>query len=252
MAQLDLGVSIQPEGANVAFLLVHGFCASPDEIASLGSFLEKHNIASYSVRIAGHGTTPEDLASTKWQDWYESIVAGLDVVRSWKLNHLFVAGFSMGGGMTVLLASQEKGIDGIVLISPSIKIFKKVAKFISLIKIFKKYVEVDLEENKRVHGYDLSRTKYAREPLTAYHEFLKFTKRVQQNLHKVTIPTLIMQGTADKTISPTNATLAFEGISSKIKEMHMIEGAEHVIPIHPTRAQAYTFILPFIGKVLKT
>ena len=43
------GVETRPEGANVAFLLVHGFCAAPNELATLGQFLEERNIASFAV-----------------------------------------------------------------------------------------------------------------------------------------------------------------------------------------------------------
>ncbi|MHA1290886.1 MAG: alpha/beta hydrolase, partial [Candidatus Thorarchaeota archaeon] len=64
MAPIIKGVETRPEGANVAFLLVHGFCAAPNELATLGQFLEERNIASFAVQIAGHGTTPEDLKKT--------------------------------------------------------------------------------------------------------------------------------------------------------------------------------------------
>ncbi len=250
MNQPEYGVILRPEGASVAFLLVHGFCAAPNEVASLGQFLAEKGISSYAVRIAGHETSPEDLSKTLRQDWYKSVSVGLDEVKSWNTEHLFVAGFSMGGALALQLASSNDDIDGIVLISPAIRIFSTAAKFLPILKLFMKFKSVDLEKIQKVHGYDLQRTKYAKEPLSAYSEFLKMIKEVRNLMHKVIVPALIMQGTDDKTISPKNARIVYDSISSEIKEIHMIEGGEHVIPCHPTRSIAYSYILPFIERVI--
>ncbi len=58
------GVETRPEGANDAFLLVHGFCAAPNELQTLGRFLEERSIASFAVQLAGHGTTPAGIPYT--------------------------------------------------------------------------------------------------------------------------------------------------------------------------------------------
>ena len=250
MKQPEYGVTLRPDSASVAFLLIHGFCAAPNEVASLGQFLAERDISSYAVRIAGHGTSPEDLLTKTRLDWFRSVSDGLDVVKSWNPKHLFVAGFSMGGVLTLKLASREDDINGIVLISPAVRIFSTAAKLLPLLKLFMKFKSVDLEKIQKTHGYDLQRTKYAKEPLNAYSELLKMTKEVRDVMHKVTMPALIMQGTEDKTISPRNARIAYDGISSDIKEIHMIEGAEHVIPCHPTRRIAYSHIPSFIEGVI--
>lgn len=250
MNQPESGTTLRPDGASVAFLLVHGFCAARNEVASLGQFLAEKGMSSYAVRIAGHETSPEDLAKTIRQDWYKSVSDGLNEVKSWNPEHLFVAGFSMGGALTLQLASSEDDIDGIVLISPAVRMFSTAAKFLPILKLFMKFKSVDLEKIQKAHGYDLQRTKYAKEPLSAYSEFLKMMKEVRNVMHKVSVPALIMQGTDDKTISPKNARIVYDGISSEIKEIHMIEGGEHVIPCHPTRSIAYSHITPFIEKVI--
>ncbi|MHA1587403.1 MAG: alpha/beta hydrolase, partial [Candidatus Thorarchaeota archaeon] len=83
MNQPEHGVTLRPDGASVAFLLVHGFCAAPNEVASLGQFLAEKGISSYAVRIAGHETSSEDLSKTFRQEWYKSVSDGLDKVKSW-------------------------------------------------------------------------------------------------------------------------------------------------------------------------
>jgi carboxylesterase len=241
------GIETRPEGAPVAFLLIHGFCAAPDEMRTLGQFLESLGMASFAVQLAGHGTTPKELKETRWTDWYDSVNDGLMLVKSWNPTHTFVAGLSMGGALAALLASERGGIDGLVLIAPALKIHGILPKFVPILKHFLRNREVDII--KAQEPYDIKRTKYSQEPISAYHELFKLQKRARKSLVNITLPTIIIQGTNDKTISPVNGRIAYEGIRSDVKELHMIEGAEHVIPCHSSRTQAYSYVQDFINKV---
>jgi carboxylesterase len=242
------GLETRPNGASTAFLLVHGFSAAPDELVTLSQYLESLGIASFAVQVAGHGTTPDDLKETQWKDWYDSVVQGLNIVKSWNPTHLFVAAFSMGSALSILLASEESGIDGLVLIAPALRIDGILPKLVPLLKHFMSDRQIDVV--KAQEPYEIKRTKYSREPVAAYHELFKLQKHARENLGKITIPSLVIQGTNDRTINPRNGEIAFEGISSKEKELHMIEDAEHVIPCHWTRTKAYPFIKQFIEKVI--
>jgi carboxylesterase len=243
------GITTRLQGAPVAFLLIHGFCAAPDELATLGKYLADQGISSFAVQIAGHGTSPDSLKETSWRDWYISVQQGLEVVKSWKIQHLFVAGISMGGALSTLLSSQEKGIDGLVLIAPALRISGILPRLVPLLKYFMKDRQVDVEAVQRI--YDVKRMKYDREPVSAYHELFKLQKAARKNLNRIIIPTLILHGTADKTINPENGKLALERIASADKQLHMIQGAEHVISCHPTRNIAYPLIKEFVEKITK-
>jgi carboxylesterase len=237
----------RPEGANIAFLLIHGFASAPDEVATLGEFLEEQGIASFAVRVAGHATSPEDLAQTTRDDWYSSAVNGLEVVKSWKPDLLFVAGLSMGGVLSLMLAARESEIDGIVAISPAVSIPSRLARLLPILKRVLKFREVDLEEI--AQPYDVPRTKYPREPLSSIHELFKLAKEARKEMRNVTIPILILQSAEDKTINPESGRITFESVSSERKELQVIEGAEHVIPCHHTRSIAYPFIMEFVRRI---
>jgi len=242
------GFATRPEGANTAFLLVHGLAASSDELATLGQYLAEKNYASFAVQLAGHGTTPEDFKATSWQDWYKSAKEGLEVVRSWNPDHIFIAGLSMGGLLSILLASEENEIDGLVLIGPALRVPGILPKLLPVLKFFKKWREIDVKQAQLV--YDVKRFKYHREPLSAYQELFTLQKEAKKRLSKVTIPTIVLHGTDDKTIDPISGQIAYDSISADNKELHMIEGAEHVISCHPTRSVAYPLILRFIEKIV--
>ena len=248
MAPSVKGVITQPEGASVAFLLVHGLAASSDELATLGEYLSDKGYASFAVQLAGHGTTPEEFKATSWQDWYESAKRGLEVVRSWNPRFVFVVGISMGVLLSLLLSSEESKIDGLVLIAPALKVPGSLPKLVPILKHFMKWREIDVEAAQRV--YDVKRFKLSREPVSAYHELFKLQKVAKKSMNDVIIPTIIVQGTEDKTIDPVSGQIAHDGISYQKKELHMIEGAEHVISCHPKRAEAYPLILEFVEKIV--
>jgi esterase/lipase len=97
--------------------------------------------------------------------------------------------------------------------------------------------------------YDLPRTKYDRDSLEAAHVFLKMTSEIRRNLHRVSVPTLIIQSGADKTIDPKNGQIVYDSINSQDKSLHVIEGAEHVITCHPKRHEAYPYVFKFLERL---
>ncbi len=237
----------QLEDANVSFLLVHGFGADIDEMRSVAEFLEEQGISSFNLRLPGHGTIPENLEHVSGEDWKNALKQGLQIIRSWDTEYNFVAGISLGGALSLLLAAEHNDIDGLIVLSPAIEISNPLAPLLPLIKIFKKYRTIDLSYIPEL--YDLSRTKYDREPLSAIQQLLKISKEAKKRLDEVTVPTLIIQSGADKTINPKSGKIVFEGISSIQKELRVIEDAEHVITCHPKRYEMFPYILSFISNI---
>ncbi len=99
----NLPFMLCPQQATTAALLVHGFTGTPWEMRPLADFLADAGIASLSVRLPGHGTTPEDLAGRRWQEWLDSVDQGYRV-----LNEEFTSVFGMGmsTGCLLLLATS--------------------------------------------------------------------------------------------------------------------------------------------------
>jgi carboxylesterase len=154
----------------------------------------------------------------------------------------------MGGLLSTLLASESDDLDGLVLLAPAYRISGSLFKLVPILKHFIKWRDIDVEAAQQI--YDVKRFKLKREPTSAYHELAKLQKVVKKRLNRITLPTMIIQGTDDKTIDPSGANLLYAGISSETKELHIIEGGEHVISCHSSREEAYPFILKFIEKIV--
>ena len=63
------GESFFLPGGKHGVLLCHGFTATPAEMLPLGQYLNEKGFTVACMRLAGHSTSPEDMARMTWQDW---------------------------------------------------------------------------------------------------------------------------------------------------------------------------------------
>ena len=103
------------EGGATGCLLIHGFSGSPPEMRPMGEYLAEKGLTVLGVRLAGHGVTPEDMASTRWRDWVGSAKEGLQELQV-RCELVFVAGLSMGGLITLHLSAHHP-LAGIIVMS---------------------------------------------------------------------------------------------------------------------------------------
>lgn len=68
-------------------------------------------------RLAGHGTEVTDLLDKTWADWSSDAEAALQRLTA-RCSKVVVAGLSMGGALTLWLASRHSNLAGIVCINP--------------------------------------------------------------------------------------------------------------------------------------
>ena len=62
----------------------------------LGNYLYRQGYTVLGVRLAGHGTTVEEMANTNWHEWYHSACDGYHLLRG-ICSEISVIGLSMGG-----------------------------------------------------------------------------------------------------------------------------------------------------------
>lgn len=102
-------------GGRIGCLLVHGLTGTPKEMRWMGEYLHQHGYTVLAVRLAGHATTVEDLARTRWQDWLASVEDGLCLLQD-SCDKVFVAGLSLGA-VLALMAAAHFPIQGAISIS---------------------------------------------------------------------------------------------------------------------------------------
>jgi carboxylesterase len=102
----------------VGALCIHGFTGNP---SSMRGVAEAFAAAGYHVelpRLPGHGTSVDDMLTTRWADWSGEVEAAYQRL-SQRVDTVVVAGLSMGGTLTLWAATEHPEIAGIVCVNPA-------------------------------------------------------------------------------------------------------------------------------------
>ena len=67
------GESFLWQAGPVGVLLVHGFTATTAEIQPLAETLYSAGYTVSGPLLPGHGSSPEQLNKTKWQEWVQAV-----------------------------------------------------------------------------------------------------------------------------------------------------------------------------------
>ena len=109
------------EAGSTAIMLIHGFTATTTEVRPLAKVLLEKGYTIAGPLLPGHYTKPEDLNHIKWQDWVNSVKSQYE-----ELNHSYdqviIGGESMGGLLTLYLASIYPEIKALVTYAPALKV----------------------------------------------------------------------------------------------------------------------------------
>lgn len=194
-----------------AALLIHGFSASPQELRTLGERLAAQGYLALGARLAGHGTSPEDLRGCRWQDWYAS---------AWQASELLA-----GAGLPIDLVAQSTGaliglelalrqpFRRLVLYSPFLRIYNPLGRLAGWIKHLKPYLRRELEPGTE-HFY------YARRPLAAIEQLNLLAAHLQPQLDQVRQPVLALSAQQDRTVSSPSGRELYVRLGSALKEYH--------------------------------
>jgi carboxylesterase len=102
-------------GGRAGVLLIHGLTGTPTEMRFVGNGLNRAGFSVLGMQLAGHCGDENDLLATGWRDWYASVVDAATRFRA-EVDHLFVAGLSMGAVLALKLAiDRPDEVDGLGL-----------------------------------------------------------------------------------------------------------------------------------------
>lgn len=99
-------------------LILHGFTGCPQSMRPLAETFADAGFTVELPRLPGHGTTPQDMLSTVWDDYAATVEKAYNDLAA-RTDTIVVAGLSMGGTLTLWLAERHPEIKGIVLVNPA-------------------------------------------------------------------------------------------------------------------------------------
>jgi len=210
--KLDDNYPQYSKGGDVGVLIIHGFTGSPLEMQPAVDFLKSTGYTTYQVRLAGHGSTPENLNLTTYEDWYTSARYGYFILKR-NCKKVFVMGESMGG-LVALSVAGLNDVDGAILLAPCIKMRSRmtnISPFLSrFIKMLPKFEAGDWSK-------DLKDIYYDKWPVVGIYQLLMYTRYAEANMDKFTFPMIGFQFKNDMVVSGKATKEFFEKAPSEDK-----------------------------------
>jgi carboxylesterase len=233
--------------SRLGVVLLHGFTGSP---RSMRGWAESLADAGFAVRLPllpGHGTTWQDLGTSRWQSWYgaaEQAFAELARERS----QVFVAGLSMGGALALRLAAHRP-VSGVLLVNPGLTIADPRAPFSGLMKYVLKSVPA-IGNDISMPGIDEG--AYDRTPVAAAHQLGQLFKTVVADLPRVTAPTLVFRSAVDHTVPESSMRVLQRRIGTARLEVVPLADSYHVATMDHDAELIYRRSAEFIQAVAAT
>lgn len=226
-----------------AVLLIHGFTATTSEVRPLAEFLHSKGLTVSAPLLAGHGTHPDDLNESKWQDWYQSAETAYLLLKT-DHDKVWVGGESMGGVLALMLAANHPEIAGLLLYAPALK--ARRVWLAPLLKHLKKYI-------KKVEvGPDLAWSGYNVYPTKGMEQLLALQKQALTTLKRVTQPTLILMSKRDGSVPLSVTDLLSDQLTSEDKEFVIFEDSPHVILLANRQMEAQDATWKFLSTHIGT
>lgn len=218
-------------GGRHGVLLIHGFTGLPAELRLFGAYLHARGLTVLAVRLAGHGTTVEDLSRTDREDWMDSVRDGYAIL-SGLCDRISLVGHSMGGVFAMLLSLERDTAHVVSLCAPIMIAPEQGLEHLPTraacrdryaLKARRKLIDVPEGAN----------NTYRRMPLVAVHEVVDMIETARAEIARVRAPILIVHGAHDHTADPKSADYLYEHVASARREKFILPDAGHLLPLDP-------------------
>ncbi len=236
-------------------LLAHGITGAPTEMKPLVRKLAAAGFTVACPQLAGHCSTLKELRQTRWTDWYASLRASLQMLRS-QCSSVFVSGLSMGALLALKLAIDHPDeIDGVATLSatffydgwnvpPLRQRYLLPLLVYSPLRHFMSYHEPPpygiKDERIRniiaaVYAGDSTHMPekygYSEFPGDTIRETFRLIKSVKRDLSRITTPLLIVHSTEDDMASLENARFLAARVASSQVETFFVDDTYHVLTL---------------------
>lgn len=222
------------QNSDKAVLLVHGLGDSPYSFSDLASTFVEQGFYVQALLLPGHGSDPRDMHLTTYSDW-QNIVDHYANLLKQDHQEVWLGGFSTGANLVSIYTFNNKGIDGLVLISPGFKSMNPILeKFSSLAALFWDGI-TEQEDNF---------AKYNSMPLHGMAEYSESAAIFRKNIanDQVTIPTLIAVSEADSIINAHAIADMFAEKFSNPRSKFVWYGNKENLTL-TARSSAYSMVL---------
>jgi carboxylesterase len=230
-------------GGTTGALLCHGFTGSPQSLRPWAEYLAEAGLSVSLPRLPGHGTTWQDMARTRWEDWYAEVDRAFDGLRA-QVDEIFVMGLSMGGCLALRLAElRGSAVSGLVLVNPSLTGDTRLLMLAPVLKFVLPSLKGIGSDIKKEHVTELG---YDRTPVKAVDSMRGLWRVTQAQLGDVTQPVLAYHSTDDHVVGPASLALLRSVLPEKQLEVRECPDSYHVATLDNDAPAIFAGSLEFV------
>jgi carboxylesterase len=232
------------DGGPVGALCLHGFTGNPTSMRPVAEAFAAAGFAVELPLLPGHGTTVDDMITTGWADWTAAADEAYQRLAA-RCAAVVVAGLSMGGSLTIWLATKHPEIAGIVCINPATQ--PQSDEILDMVR------GMVAEGDDRIAGIgsdiadpDAVESAYADTPLVPLLSLMDGLAAMQADLAKITCPVLIMTSPNDHVVEPVSSDHLAAAVAGPVERLSL-DRSYHVATLDYdgafVREQAVAFAL---------
>lgn len=237
-------------------LLIHGLTGTPTEMRFVARGLHEAGFTVRAVQLAGHCGSNDDLVATGWRDWHRSVdVAATELRR--QVDHLFVAGLSMGALLALKLAiDRPDEVDGVGLYGTTFRYdgwaIPAIARLSPLLplacrlgfgreRVFMETFPYGIKDE-RIRSWivgsmlagDSGAAGLAGNPWPALAEFVQLSRHVRRRLAAVRAPCLVVHSSDDDVASLANVEEIERHVRAPIEKV-LLDESYHMVTLDQQR-----------------
>lgn len=263
----------QLAGGRSGVLLIHGLTGTPTEMRFVAKGLNRNGFTVHAMQLAGHCGDEADLLATGWRDWYGSVCEAFDRLAA-EVDHVFVAGLSMGALLALKLAADRPDdVDGLGLYGTTFVYDGWTIPWIGRLSFLLPLVcGLGLGWNQRFHecfpygikderirqriansmlSGDSAAAGLPGNPWPSLAEFYRLSFLVRRQLSGIRTPGIVFHAVDDDVASLKNVRIVVRGVRGPVETV-LLENSYHMITVDQERDKVIERSARFFNHVAAT
>ena len=222
----------------------------------LGEALAARGFPVRGVRLPGHGTTVEELAATRWTDWFDEVLREAERLAA-ETPAVAAVGMSLGALLALhLAATRPHLVRALVLCGTPIEGHGFRLRLLPFLARVPWFADRWATIPKRGDGPDIAdpitraaSRSYRTMPLAGILELLALQHAVRGELDRVTQPAMLLHGRGDHSVPVAGMVRLRQRLGSRSVEAHVLARSWHVVTLDYDRDEVARFAGDFLDRV---